>query len=100
MVRKIAKALAEKENLEFILIDGPFGIACPAIATVSGIDVCLIVTEPTFSGFHDLKRVFKLLKDFNIISFVCINMFFINLDNAKKITDFCFEIVFLFGIQN
>lgn len=91
LVRQNAKSLAERENLEFILIDGPPGIACPTIATISGIDACLIVAEPTFSGFHDLKRILKLLKNFNIISFVCINMFDINRDNAKKITDFCHE---------
>ena len=89
LVRQNAKSLAEKENLKFILIDGPPGIACPMIASVSGIDACLIVTEPTFSGIHDMKRVLKLLKHFNIAAFVCINMFDINPDNTKKIIDFC-----------
>lgn len=91
LVRQNAKTMADKENSEFIVIDGPPGIGCPVIASISGIDACLIVAEPTFSGIHDLERVLQLLKHFNIMAFVCVNMFDINLINTKKISNFCSE---------
>ena len=55
LVRQNAKILAEKQNADFIVIDGSPGIGCPVIASVTGVDVGLIVTEPTMSGIHDLE---------------------------------------------
>ena len=91
LVRQNAKILAEKENSDLIIIDGPPGIGCPVIASVTGIDAGLVVTEPTMSGIHDLERALQLLKHFNVQPFVCVNMYDINKDNAEKIVGFCEE---------
>ncbi len=91
MVRQKAKILAEKEHSELIIIDGPPGIGCPVIASVSGVDAGLVVTEPTMSGMHDLERALELLRHFDIPPLVCVNMYDINEDNADKIASFCEE---------
>ena len=91
MVRQNAKLLAEKEGLNLIIIDGPPGIGCPVIASVAGIDVALVVAEPTMSGIHDLERAIQLLKHFNVRSFACVNMYDVNKDNAYRISRFCEE---------
>jgi len=89
LVRHNARQIAEKEKCNLILIDGPPGIGCPVIASVSGVDVGLVVTEPTMSGIHDLKRVLRLLDHFQIPSLVCINKYDINRKNSEKIMKFC-----------
>jgi MinD superfamily P-loop ATPase len=89
LVRQNAKILAEKKNADFIIIDGSPGIGCPVIASVTGVDVGLVVTEPTMSGIHDLERALQLLKHFNVPPSVCINMYDINRDNTEKIARFC-----------
>jgi MinD superfamily P-loop ATPase len=89
LVRQNAKILAEKENANFIIIDGSPGIGCPVIASVTGVDVGLVVTEPTMSGIHDLERALQLLKHFNVPPIVCINMYDINTDNTEEIVRFC-----------
>jgi MinD superfamily P-loop ATPase len=83
-VRRKAKELGEN-----IIIDGPPGIGCPVIASLSGVDKVLIVTEPTFSGLHDLKRVLKLAEHFKLETFVCINKYDINPEVAKEIEEYC-----------
>lgn len=91
LVRLNAKVIAEKEGIDLILIDGPPGIGCPVVASVTGIDAALIVTEPTLSGIHDLERVVQLLEHFKIQPLLCINMYDVNKNNAKKILAFCKE---------
>ena len=89
LVRHNARQIAEKEKHDLILIDGPPGIGCPVIASVSGVDVGLVVAEPTMSGIHDLKRALQLLNHFNVPPFVCINMYDINKENTEGIVKFC-----------
>jgi len=91
LVRQNAKLLAEKEESDFVLIDGSPGIGCPVIASVTGVDVGLVVTEPTMSGIHDLERALQLLRHFSIPPFVCVNVYDINEENAEKIVGFCKE---------
>jgi len=91
LVRQNARILTEKENCDLIIIDGPPGIGCPVIASVTGVDAGLVVTEPTMSGIHDLERALQLLKHFNVQPFVSVNMYDINKDNAEKIVGFCEE---------
>jgi MinD superfamily P-loop ATPase len=91
LVRQNAKILAERENCNFIIIDGPPGIGCPVIASVTGVDAGLVVTEPTMSGIHDSKRALQLLEHFNVQPFVCVNTYDINKDNTEKIESFCKE---------
>ncbi len=91
LVRQNAKILAEKENSDLIIIDGSPGIGCPVIASITGVDAALVVTEPTMSGIHDLERVLKLLEYFNVTAFICINMYDVNTGNTNKILSFCRE---------
>jgi MinD superfamily P-loop ATPase len=89
MVRQDARLLAEREGIGLIVIDGLPGIGCPAIASVTGVDAGLVVTEPTLSGIHDLERAIQLLRHFNVRPFVCVNMYDINGDNTNRILKFC-----------
>ena len=63
-VKSEARELADKENKQFIIIDGPPGIGCPAISSLSGASEVLIVTEATNSGCNDLFRLIDLDKSF------------------------------------
>nr|CBH37733.1 conserved hypothetical protein, containing CobQ/CobB/MinD/ParA nucleotide binding domain, and 4Fe-4S binding domains [uncultured archaeon] len=89
VVRNNAQQVAEKEGCELILIDGSPGIGCPVIASLTGVDLALIVTEPTMSGLHDLERIMDVTRHFGIASAVCINKYDINEENSKRITEFC-----------
>jgi MinD superfamily P-loop ATPase len=91
LVRQNAKILAQKESSDLIIIDGSPGIGCPVIASITGVDAALVVTEPTLSGIHDLERVLKLLDHFNVVHFVCINMYDVNICNTNKILSVCKE---------
>jgi MinD superfamily P-loop ATPase len=91
LVRQNAKNIANHENSDLIIIDGPPGIGCPVIASVAGVDAGLVVTEPTMSGIHDLKRALQLLEHFSVTPLVCINMYDINVDNTEQILRFCRE---------
>jgi len=88
-VRDRAQQVAEKEQRELILIDGAPGIGCPVIASLTGVDLALIVTEPTMSGLHDLERILDVARHFGIDSIVCINKYDINEENSRRITEFC-----------
>jgi len=73
LVRNQAKQLAETWDLNLVLVDGSPGIGCPVIASITGADLVLAVTEPTLSGKHDLERVADLTRHFGIPTVVCIN---------------------------
>ncbi|HNT33595.1 MAG TPA: ATP-binding protein [bacterium] len=85
LIRKEAARLAEQENSSLILIDGPPGIGCPVIASVTGANVALVVTEPTVSGEHDLERVLALTRHFDIDTAVCVNKWDINPEMTERI---------------
>jgi MinD superfamily P-loop ATPase len=89
LVRQNAKRVAEKENCELIINDGPPGIGCPVIASVGGVDMGLIVVEPTLSGIHDMERALGLLSHFKIAALVCVNKYDLNKENTDRITEFC-----------
>jgi len=89
VVRENAKKIAKKEKKELIIIDGPPGIGCPVISAITGVDLVLIVTEPTISGINDLKRIIDVSKHFEIPALVCINKYDINLKNSKMIEKYC-----------
>ena len=78
IVRQQAKRLAEERALDLVLVDGPPGIGCPVIASITGCSLILIVTEPTLSGQHDLKRVAELASHFQVPAAVCINKWDLN----------------------
>lgn len=88
MVKHQAKLQAEKKNIELVLIDGPPGIGCPVIASLSGADFVIVVTEPSLSGISDLKRMLKLAEHFKVKSGIVINKFDINENNCRSIEKF------------
>ncbi len=90
LVRSEAKKAAQRTNADLILADGPPGIGCPVIASITGSDCVVVITEPTVSGIHDLKRVLELTSHFKILTFVVINRFDINRDNTTVIKKICF----------
>jgi MinD superfamily P-loop ATPase len=90
-VRQKAKELAEATGLELVISDGPPGIGCPVISSLSGADLALLVTEPTLSGRHDLERVLELCGHFKVPAMVCINKYDINEENTHNIEAYCRE---------
>ena len=78
MVREMARDLAAAKNLDLILIDGSPGIGCPVIASLTGVDLALVVTEPTVTGEHDLVRLLDVAGHFGIKTAVCINKYDLN----------------------
>lgn len=88
-VRKKAKEIAEQNNMDFVIIDGPPGIGCPVISSLSGTDLALVVTEPTLTGIHDMERVVQMARHFQTQTACCINKFDINLQNSSQIESWC-----------
>jgi MinD superfamily P-loop ATPase len=89
VVRNQAMALAQETGAALVIVDGPPGIGCPVIASVTGADLVLAITEPTVSGLHDLERLARLVKGFDLPIVVCINKVDLNLDMASGIRDLC-----------
>ncbi|KKM09530.1 (4Fe-4S)-binding protein [Clostridiales bacterium PH28_bin88] len=90
-VRQAAKAMAEKKGYQFIIIDGPPGIGCPVISSLSGVDLSLIITEPTVAGKHDLQRVLQLTSHFNVRAMVCINKYDLDEEKSREIEQYCLD---------
>ena len=72
-IKREARKVAEDNAADLILIDGSPGIACPVIASLSGVDMALVVTEPSQSGRHDLERILDLAAHFKVATAICIN---------------------------
>ena len=77
--------MAEEKQLDLILVDGPPGVGCPVIAATTGADAVFIITEPTYSGKHDLLRVLELTSHFHIPAYLCVNKWDINPSMADEI---------------
>ena len=88
-VRQEAKFIAENQGVDYILSDGPPGIGCPVISSLSGVNMALLVTEPTLSGIHDLKRALGVCRHFGVPALVCINKYDINAVNSRQIETCC-----------
>ncbi|NLA76180.1 MAG: 4Fe-4S binding protein [Deltaproteobacteria bacterium] len=88
LVRKEAKRLAEEKGMELIITDGAPGVGCPVIASIGGASAVLIVTEPTVSGVHDMKRVAELASFFKVPAMVCVNKYDLNKEKTEEIKAF------------
>ena len=86
-VKKQLKTAAE--DVELAIIDGSPGIGCPVIASLSGVDMVLIVAEPSISGISDMERIIKTAEKFQTKIAVCINKYDTNLANTERIESFC-----------
>lgn len=89
MVRDKAKELAARHSIQTIVVDGPPGVGCPVISTIAGVDKVVIVTEPTVSGEHDLKRAVEIAEKFNLLPEVIINKCDINSIVSQHIEEWC-----------
>ncbi len=85
LVRQQARQLASQQRAKFLLVDGPPGIGCPAIAAMTGADQLFLITEPTLSGLHDLQRVLELAKHFRLPAFLCVNKWDLNLQLTEQL---------------
>ena len=88
-VRELARGIAKAEDYSLLLVDGPPGIACATIASVTGATTGLIVTEPTIPAIHDLERVVQLLDHFQIPALVLINKYDLNTQKSEEIERYC-----------
>ncbi|MEA4921167.1 MAG: ATP-binding protein [Clostridiaceae bacterium] len=79
----------EASGADFSIIDGSPRIGCPVIASISGVDFVLIVSEPTISGMHDMKRIVETCRHFGVRCAVCINKYDVNTDVADEIEEYC-----------
>jgi MinD superfamily P-loop ATPase len=85
LIRKKAKQIAVERGNKMIIVDGPPGIGCPVIASITGADLVVAVTEPTLSGRHDVERVADLTKHFGIPTAICVNKCDVNMELATEI---------------
>jgi MinD superfamily P-loop ATPase len=88
LLRKKAKSLAVEKQLDLIIVDGPPGIGCPVIASITGAGFILIITEPSLSALHDLERLWELARHFGIPAGLCINKYDINPELAARMETF------------
>jgi MinD superfamily P-loop ATPase len=88
LIRQEGRKVAEQQNADLLLTDGPPGIGCPVIASIGGAAAVLIVAEPTVSGRHDMERVADLAAFFRVPAMACVNKFDLNPDQAEAIEAF------------
>ncbi len=91
LIRKKAAEIAKATNADFVINDGPPGIGCSAIASVTGAHAVLVVIEPTLSGLHDAKRLIELTQSFKLTTFAIINKYDLNEDVASLIKNYLKE---------
>jgi MinD superfamily P-loop ATPase len=90
-VRREARRIAEEKGCPLVLVDGPPGIGCPVIASVTGASLVLVVTEPTVSGEHDFERVLSLARHFSIPAAVCVNKWDLNAEMTERIENKAYQ---------
>ena len=92
LVSEVKKGL--RDNLvtdEIVIIDGSPGIGCPVIASITGVDFVLIVSEPSISGISDMKRIIETANHFKTKVAVCINKYDTNIKKAEEIEEYCIQ---------
>lgn len=87
-VRKKAKELAIEGKSNYLINDGPPGIGCAAISSLSGTDMVIMVIESSISGLHDVKRLYDLIQSFSIPTYALLNKFDINTTSTKEVEDY------------
>lgn len=89
LVRARSAEIARRGGRELVLVDGPPGVGCPVIAAMAGVDVAVIVTEPTISAVHDMERALGLCRHFSVFPAVVVNKADINEQISAGLTDYC-----------
>ncbi len=88
-IKSKARTHAEETSTDLILIDGAPGVGCPVIASLSNVDLAVVVTEPTLSGLHDLERILDLTVHFKIPALICINKWDLHAEMSDTIEAAC-----------
>lgn len=91
LLRQQARDMAEERGADLILSDGPPGIGCPVISSLSGTSLAVVVTEPTMSGVHDLKRVVELCGNFRVPVGVVVNKYDLDLGQTETVEKYARE---------
>lgn len=92
LVTEVKKQMREvPKDAKIAIIDGSPGIGCPVIASLSGVDMVLIVAEPSMAGISDMERILKTAKRFNTKIAVCVNKFDTNIQKSKQIESYCHD---------
>ena len=86
-----SNAIQIEKDADFLIIDSAAGIGCPVIASVTGTDYAVIVTEPTPSGFSDLKKAIGVVDHFKINKGIIINKYDINPSFVNKLEEYAKE---------
>ncbi len=90
LVTEVKKQMKKSAlNAELAIIDGSPGIGCPVIASISGVNMVLIVAEPSISGISDMERIINTAEKFQTKVAVCVNKYDTNTENTNKIELFC-----------
>ena len=89
LIKQKAKEIAEKQKLDWMIIDGAPGIGCPVIASLSGVHCAVVVTEPTLSGLHDAQRVIEVARQFRADVKLVVNKYDLNEDMTANIEKYC-----------
>lgn len=87
-IRETANEIATQIKADFIINDGPPGIGCSAIASVTGTDAVLVIIEPSLSGLHDAKRLVELVNSFKVPVFAAINKYDINHSVTRQVENY------------
>lgn len=83
--------LKHAPQTDLSIIDGSPGIGCPVISSISGVDLVLVVAEPSLSGISDLQRLLKTTESFQTKIAVCVNKWDASPENTAAIESFCKE---------
>jgi len=83
LIKAVKKQIEDKRN---VIIDAPVGTSCPVIETVRETDFCVLVTEPTPFGLHDLKIAVQVLRKLGVPFGVVVNRAGIG---DKKVYQYC-----------
>lgn len=89
LVSLVKKSLIENASTDLAIIDGSPGIGCPVIASISGVDLVLLVIEPSNSGISDMKRILKTISSLNTKAVVCVNKYDLSIKKTLEIEDYC-----------
>ncbi len=87
-VKNEARAIAARENKPYIIVDGSPGIGCPVISSLAGANYVILITEPSMSGLHDLRRIVTLIKKFRISAGCIVNKYDLNEEKTSEIKQF------------
>jgi MinD superfamily P-loop ATPase len=91
LVTEVKNTLYKSSDADFAILDGSPGIGCPVIASVTGVDLVLIVAEPSVSGMHDMERILKTSDILGVKTVVCVNKYDVCPDTTEKIKQYCLE---------